>query len=257
MCHVTSCEEWREGVCKTKERHQQKLSKLLNKRKSSEVDLSGSQLKRWVVNLSKYAINNNEESLLAKGLNYAITPQHTPTTEIIVATEQACSKLPFTEAHSLRNDVIGLIKKTKLPPSNISKQERKALSSLRKNKDIMIINADKGRATVILDKSDYEQKINALLSDDRTYEVLKSNPTSSYKRKLVNILQRLKKEGKVTQQQYDYLYPTSENVPRMYGTPKIHKPGNSLRPVVDYTGSIAYCVSRSLADLLGPLVGKT
>ena len=53
--------------------------------------------------------------------------------------------------------------------------------------------------------------------------------------------------------------PTSQNeiIPRLYCTPKIHKAGNPLRPIVDYTGSIGYNVSRSLADLLGPLVGKT
>ena len=53
------------------------------------------------------------------------------------------------------------------------------------------------------------------------------------------------------------MYPTAENVPRIYGSPKIHKDGTPLRPIVDYLGSIAYNVSRSLADILGPLVGKT
>ena len=43
----------------------------------------------------------------------------------------------------------------------------------------------------------------------------------------------------------------------MYCTPKIHKPDNPLRPIVDYTGSIGYNVSRSLTDLLAPIVGKT
>ena len=32
---------------------------------------------------------------------------------------------------------------------------------------------------------------------------------------------------------------------------------NPLRPIVDYTGSIGYNISRALADLLAPLVGKT
>ena len=43
----------------------------------------------------------------------------------------------------------------------------------------------------------------------------------------------------------------------MYCTPKIHKTGNPLRPIEDYTGSIGYNISRALADLLAPLVGKT
>ena len=73
----------------------------------------------------------------------------------------------------------------------------------------------------------------------------------------MSIIKKLKEEDKITDEQYKYLYPTAENVPRMYCTPKIHKPDNPLRPIVDYTGSIGYNVSRSLADLLAPVVGKT
>ena len=43
----------------------------------------------------------------------------------------------------------------------------------------------------------------------------------------------------------------------MYGSPKIHKEGVPLRPFVDYTQTIAYIVSRELANILQPLVGKT
>jgi hypothetical protein len=226
---------------RTKERHQEKLSKLLNRKNEDNApDLSGSQLKRWVVNLSKYTINKHEESLLAKGLNFAVTPHRTPTEDIIIATEQACSKLNISESQALRNDVIGLLKGKRCPPSNITKEEYKALTGFRKNKDLLIINADKGRATVILDKSQYVEQMNSLLGDEKTYEILKSNPTCSYKRKPVAILQRLKREEKITQGQYNYLYPTSENAPRMYGTPKIHEAGYPIRPIVDYTGSIAY-----------------
>jgi len=43
----------------------------------------------------------------------------------------------------------------------------------------------------------------------------------------------------------------------MYCTPKIHKAGTPLRPIVDYTGSIGYNTSRFLADVLSNVVGKT
>ncbi len=44
---------------------------------------------------------------------------------------------------------------------------------------------------------------------------------------------------------------------RIYGSPKIHKKDNPLRPIIDYTGSIGYNVSRSFADIISPLVGNT
>ena len=96
-----------------------------------------------------------------------------------------------------------------------------------------------------------------MLSDERTYEKLEKDPTPKYKSKLVSMLQNLKKEDKITDKQYKELFPTAENIPRIYATPKIHKPQVPLKPIVDYTGSIGYSTSRALADILGPLVGNT
>ena len=53
------------------------------------------------------------------------------------------------------------------------------------------------------------------------------------------------------------MYPTTENIPRMYGSPKVHKDGTPLRPIVDFTGSIGYNVAKSLAEILAPIVGQS
>ena len=108
---------------------------------------------------------------------------------------------------------------------------------------------------MIMGTYEYEQKVTTVLSDDKTYEKLKKDSTQKYKRQLVSIIRKLKEDGKITEEQYKYL--TAENVSRMYCTLKIHKRDNPLRPIVDYTGSIGYNVSTSLADLLALIVEKT
>ena len=55
-----------------------------------EPDLCGTQIKQWVVNLSKYKLNQDQTSVLSKGLNFAITPHCIPTNDVMVATELAC-----------------------------------------------------------------------------------------------------------------------------------------------------------------------
>ncbi len=120
---------------KTKNRHQEKLEKLINKKwNSSEdnLDLSGTQMKKWVINLSKYKCSNSENSVLAKGLNFAVSPEKIPVEEFIVATEQAAKFLTDVQAEDLRHSVVGELKKAKPPRSNISTKERKALKSLAK-----------------------------------------------------------------------------------------------------------------------------
>ena len=111
-----------------------------------------------------------------------------------------------------------------------------------------------------MDTVDYEQKVNTIWNDERTYEKLKKDPTPKYKRKLVGMLQNKKKENKITDDQYDQykeLFPATENVSRTCATPKVHKTGVPLRPTVDYMGSIGYNTLRAVADILGPLIGNT
>ena len=54
----------------------------------------------------------------------------------------------------------------------------------------MIQPADKGKATVIMDTDEYEQKVR--LSDDKTYEKLKKDPTQKCKIQLLSIIRKLK-----------------------------------------------------------------
>ncbi|XP_072021952.1 uncharacterized protein [Amphiura filiformis] len=108
-----------------------------------------------------------------------------------------------------------------------------------------------------MDSVDYDEKINVLLSDEKTYEKLATDATAKYKKQLMTILSKLRDEAKITQAQYDLLRPSGEVTPRLYATPKIHKPDNPLRPIVDYTGSIGYNTSRALADILAPIVGTS
>ena len=180
-----------------------------------------------------------------------------PHEDFIVACEKASWKLPSNEAQNLRAEIAGVLKSAKIPKSNITKEEREALNQLRKDKDIIIMGADKGRSTVITAKDEYEEKVKNMLSDDKTYEKLKADPTAKFKRKLVGTLQRLNEKDKIDSDQYKLLYPTAENTPRIYCTTKIHKQGYPVRPIVDYMGSIAYQTSKALAEMLSPMVGQT
>ena len=101
---------------KRKWRHQQKLERLqektTRKNDADNVNLGGEQLKKWVINLSKYKLSNLQESLLAKGQNYSPSPTISPYEEYIVATEKACRKLSYNEATVLRSEMAGMLRNT-------------------------------------------------------------------------------------------------------------------------------------------------
>nr|XP_049602429.1 uncharacterized protein LOC125984529 isoform X1 [Syngnathus scovelli]XP_049602430.1 uncharacterized protein LOC125984529 isoform X1 [Syngnathus scovelli] len=207
--------------------------------------------------MSRHKLTQAECSILAKGLNYAITPKNIPVDDFILATELACEKIhnPGQKA-ALRNEVAGILKTAKSPPSNITKQEINAMITLAKNKDITILPADKGRTTVIMETDTYEESMQQLLQDD-TYEVVQKDPTEDKKNKLKALLKPLLIENKINKQAYNHLIPTANIIPRIYGTPKIHKPGTPLRPIVDSIGSVTYNLSKALTEIIKPLLGLT
>ena len=89
-----------------------------------------------------------------------------------------------------------------------------------------------------------------------TVEVLKKDPTTTYKNKLVKIIREWKKEGTISDSVDHKIYPTSEYVPKFYGLPKIHKKDSPLKPIVSGIGSISYKVAKYLTVILSPMMGK-
>ena len=114
----------------------------------------------------------------------------------------------------------------------------------------------KRKATVIRDILDYKRKLDTLLSDRAVYEGFKKDPTTTYKNKLLKILRGWKKEGYILDTLCSMIYPTSEEVPKFYGLPKIHKQGALLRPIVSSIRSITHKTAKFLASVINPLLGK-
>ena len=63
--------------------------------------------------------------------------------------------------------------------SRLNKEETRALNNLKKDDTIIILPADKGRKTVVMNKTDYINKATAILNDTNTYTKLDSDPTKT------------------------------------------------------------------------------
>ena len=139
----------------------------------------------------------------------------------------------------------------------MSREEMSIVKSLKRDKSIIIVPADKGCATVLLDRQKYDEKLLHLLSDETTYTKLKRDPAPSLERKMNALLLQLQKEGQLPRVLYLRLRSSAGQTPRLYGLPKIHKPDTPLRPIVSFISSPTYHLSQYLARVLSPLVGNT
>ena len=106
--------------------------------------------------------------------------------------------------------------------SNLSKDERTALQQLMDDNNIIIKEADKGGATVIMDKIFYKNKIEELLSDTENYTLINGgNQDESIMKKIEKLLQKFKED--TTKAEKEYIHKFSRKTSNFYGLPKIHK----------------------------------
>ena len=153
--------------------------------------------------------------MLKKGLNFAVTPRKLPVVEVITATESACRGLDPGDANELRAKVVGILdREHNVKDQNVTKQEWASIDSLKKDESIMVLPADKGRTTVVMNRKDYDRKCQDLIADNKTYVKLKTDPTRKFKAELVAVLKDLKDRKVITPALHKTLYPTVDQPPR-------------------------------------------
>ena len=132
------------------------------------------------------------------------------------------------------NDINALMKETtKKLKSNLTYKEHAAMEELAKRKDLIITNAGKGGAVVIMDTDSYIKEVNWQLSGKASYKQLTQNPTLQRNRMVNQTLERFRNENLLPQKIADGLKITNPKAPKFYISPKIHKPNNLGRLVIN------------------------
>ena len=135
----------------------------------------------------------------------------------------------------------------------MTKDELHALKRLKNDKDVVILPADKGRVTVVIDNKDYTDKMDSLVNDKQTYELLKRDPTPALQRRLNGKLLDLKRTGTIDIQLYYRHRCRLPQSAKLYGLPKLHKPNTPMRPILSFCGSPTYQLSKHLTSIFKPL----
>ena len=94
-----------------------------------------------------------------------------------MAIENVCNQLQQGKAEELRGEIKSVLKSIHTPRSNITKEERKAIDELRRDKTKMILTMDKGVSMVVIDRDDYNQKPEAILQQS-AYRPIPNDPTN-------------------------------------------------------------------------------
>jgi len=176
--------------------------------------------------------------------------------EMIINVEKVINETndPNVTAHvkqQAKNEVVHTIKNFLHKNEDHPKTPKWVSSSIKslKNRPITITKADKGNMTVVMDNSEYEQKMQKLI-DESPYIELNQNPILSYQKRIKQVCLDLAQSQKITKPLYDALRPDSTKCPILYGLPKLHKEGIPMRPIVDYRFTPGHPISNFLKNIL-------
>ena len=138
----------------------------------------------------------------------------------------------------------------------VEKEHRRTfqvLRSLANDRSIIITKPDKGRGVVVMDRTDYLQKMYTIIDDPSTFRAIDTDTTMKNEDRLTRILRDLKKEEFISDEEYSLARPVGAMPARLYGLPKLHKKDTPLRSVMSATKTVGYGLGKVLTRRLNHL----
>jgi hypothetical protein len=113
--------------------------------------------------------------------------------------------------------------------------------------NLTITKADKGKTTAILTLTEYEQKVNDFIKENKITEI-NSNPTQKYQKRIKQIL---KQNKTIRQKEHTWKYTNMNPMPpTLHATIKLNKPGTPIRPIINWKNAPAYKLAKLLQNHL-------
>ena len=106
--------------------------------------------------------------MLERGMRFTPSPKSILKMDIVAKIEEAFSTHENKgRAETARAALANVIRNAKPPTSNVRKSEWKAVANLREDVSIVVLEADKGNATVGMDVADYNEKALEVIANTR------------------------------------------------------------------------------------------
>ena len=120
------------------------------------------------------------------------------------------------------------------PKHNLSRKERKALNTLKQNKDLNFKKADKGITPVVMNKNDKIQEGQVQINDLNNYKPLDKPIVKETHMKVSHLISELSRNNYIDDMTKKWLSqtPNPPRIPEFYTLTKIHKPTLVGRPII-------------------------
>ena len=227
-----------------------------------------------IFNYSSHVLTESEKSLLCKGLNFAIPPDKLEYADFLLplellyrgiqnlhVTDQKKQLLKARIKDSALSSFISYNKNS--APSNLTKEEFASLKSLSKNDSLIIQKSDKGNSIAIINKDDYLQKMQNILSDSSKFSEIcittekHLNFLINIEKQLTDLLKQLNHSQVISDTEYKKLKPRGSRFGILYSLCKIPKSFIDncppFRPILPAIKTPSYNIAKHLVPILEPI----
>ncbi|BHF80720.1 hypothetical protein SprV_0702384800 [Sparganum proliferum] len=152
---------------------------------------------KLVHNLSSKELTKDQMQVLRHEDSFN-TAEAKPVNKIVAVESVLCQTEATKESKSLIRHQVSSLLMAHRPREVLSKVGRDALRELKADKDLVIVPADKGRSTAVLDRKDYLQNAKGLLEGRQFYVPCAKNPLKALTREIHATLLALEDSGAIT-----------------------------------------------------------
>lgn len=121
---------------------------------------------------------------------------------------------------------------------------------IKNHPDVIAVQADKARASILMDKEVYINKVENLLRDANTYQPLQTTSTRGYMKMNESLLKRMVGLKMITEQQMSGAIKNEDKPANLYGLLKNHKEDSPIRPIVNTRSSMGYLAAQKITEIL-------
>ena len=216
-----------------------------------------------IFNYSDYRLSKREEFLLSLGMDFCL-PNFKPSfSRFFLPFEIFFDKIRKLPSHINVESTQQFIQRTahkafssyKTPNwfPFFKREDFLILKKLARMKDIILCRPDKGKGVVLMNRNDYINKMNSVLSDSTKFVEVGSPQFSTIFKiedKINRTLKQLKDNSSITEDSYQALYSSGSSFSVLYGLPKVHKHEVPLRPILAAYNSPNFSTAKFLVPLL-------
>ena len=223
-------------------------------------------------NYSDRPLTTEETDALARGLQFAFQPVKLNYCRYFLPFEKLFNDVKnepiYNNSQDAKNRIRTSIKDTafkcfynyKSEQDEETKNIIATLKALSTDPSIVILKPDKGNGVVILNKADYESKMNSIIQDCTKFTLINDNDwfkrILKHEDQVNRYLYKLCQEKIIDKPLYDHLHLSSSRPGILYGLPKIHKMSIPLRPILSSIGTCGYKIAKFLVPILEPITSN-